>query len=283
MRVIGISLLSVLFVFLETGCKNESASEEVALARVGTKTLLLSDLPEVGRGMETADSIDAVRQSVNRWVREMLILQQAEKNLSEEKLDIDKMVEDYRRSVITYRYEAELVRQKLDTNITEEEVAKYYEKNKSNFELKDNIIKVTYVKVRKSAPGVGKVKNWYSSKKEKDKELLRSYCLQYAENFFLDENSWLLFDDILKEIPMKLYDKEAFLQNNRRIETSDSTYLYFVNILGFMIRNSASPLAFEKDNIRNMLLNRRKVDFIKRMRQNLYDNAVRTKEVEIYQ
>lgn len=281
MRWTHLLLLAGIFTAFAS-CKQDSRSGEVMLAKVEGSVLYLSDLGEIGKGKDPADSAEAVRIAVNSWVRETLMLKQAEKNLAEDQLNISKMVDDYRRSVITYRYEAELVRQKLDTVIGDEEIAAYYEQNKSNFELKDNIIKVIYVKVRQNAPGVNKVSGWYASNKEKDKESLRNYCLQYAENFYLDENSWLLFDDILKEIPIKLYDKEAFLQNNRRIETKDSTYLYYVNILGFMTRKSESPLSFEKENIRHILLNKRKVEFIKKMRESLYNEAIRNKEVEIY-
>ena len=192
------------------------------------------------------------------------------------------MVEDYRKSLITYEYESELVNQKLDTIVSDEEIGVYYEENKTNFELKDNIIKVIYVKVRKKAPKAEKVKDWYKSNETKDKDALASYCHQYAENFYLDENNWLLFDDVLKEIPIKLYDKEQFLQNNRTIETQDSTFLYFVNIKGFMTKNSASPLSFEKDNIRNIILNKRKVNLIKKMREDIYNEAVQNKSFEIY-
>ena len=117
---------------------------------------------------------------------------------------------------------------------------------------------------------------------EKDKDALSNYCYQYADNFFLDNNNWLLFDDVLKEIPMKLYDKEAFLQSNRHIETQDSTHYYFVNIKGFMTKNSISPLSFEKENIKSIILNKRKVELIKKMREDIYNDGVKNKSFEIF-
>ncbi len=248
---------------------------------MGDVYLYPSDIKDISSKTEK-DSAEVVKKKINNWIRETLLLQHAEKNLTEGKKNFDKMVNDYRKSLITYQYESELVKQKLDTIVSDEEIGKYYEENKSNFELKDNIIKVIYVKVNKKAPKLDKVKEWYKSNDVKDKDALASYCHLYGENFFLDENSWLLFDDVLKEIPMKLYDKEQFLQNNRSIETQDSTFLYFVNIKGFMTKNSASPLSFEKENIRNIILNKRKVALIKKMREDIYKEAVRNKLFEIY-
>ena len=278
-------VLSMFFVVLFSACKNTSSgrSNEKPVARVGSAYLYASDLKDVvPNNSIQKDSADMVSKYINNWIHERLLLEQAEKNLTDDKKKFDKMVNDYRESLITYQYESELIKQKLDTVVNEDDISKYYEENKSNFELKDNIIKVIYVKVRKSAPKVEKVRGWYRSNDPKDRDALASYCYQYADNFYLDENAWLLFDDVLKEIPMKLYDKEAFLQNNRIIETQDSAHLYFVNIKGFMMKKSTSPLSFEKENIRSILVNKRKVELIKKMREDIYDEGVKNKTFEIY-
>lgn len=277
----------VFLVLLFSSCGNNSSvrSDEKPLARAGNAYLYPSDLKNIlsNQGaLSKQDSTQFVRQYIDNWVREELLLSHAEKNLTKDKMKFEQMVEDYRKSLITYQYESELVKQKLDTLVSDEEIEKYYEENKNNFELKDNIIKVIYVKVRKNAPKTDKVKEWYRSNDVKDKDALSSYCYQYAENFYLDENTWLLFNDVLKEIPIKLYDQEAFLQNNRNIETQDSVFFYFVNIKGFKIKNSISPLSFEKENIRNIILNKRKLELITRMREDIYHEALKNKSFEIY-
>ena len=174
------------------------------------------------------------------------------------------------------------MRQKLDTLITDTEIEEYYNNNKANFELKDNIIKVIYIKVNKTAPDMKKLQNWYKSDDLKDKELLTSYCHQFAANYYLDDNSWLFFDDLLKEIPIQTYNKELFLQNTRFVEVNDSLYNYFVNIKGFKIRNSLSPISFEKENIKNIILNKRKLQLITKMKEDVYNDAVNLNKIEIY-
>lgn len=270
--------------FYLSSCGNVPVTtDEKPVARVGDTYLYPSDLKEItSKNSEPKDSAEIISKYVNNWIHETLLLQQAEKNLTDDKKKFDKMVDDYRKSLITYEYESALVKQKLDTIVSDDEIEKYYEENKSNFELKDNIIKVIYVKVRKNAPKVEKIKEWYRSNATKDRDALSSYCYQYADNFYLDENTWLLFDDVLKEIPMKLYDKEAFLQNNRTIETNDSIFFYFVNIKGFMTKKSTSPLTFEKQNIRSIIINKRKVELIKKMREDIYTDGVKNKTFEVY-
>jgi len=274
------------FSFLHS-CKNKNAvNNRKPIARVYDIYLYRNDVNDiVPKGVSGDDSTAFVNKYINNWVREKLLVKKAEENLSDtskEQLDIEKKIQDYRNSLITYAYERELVKEKLDTIVSDDEIQSYYDQNQNNFELKDNIIKVLYVKVKKKAPNIDKLRIWYGSDNPKDRTSLESYCHQYAENFYLDDNAWLFFDDLLKEIPIQAYNKELFLKNNRFVEVQDSSSLYFVNIKGFKIKNSVSPLAFEKDNIRRIILNKRKLALINRMKEDVYKEALANKKIETY-
>lgn len=266
------------------GTKDKVAVEQgEPVAKVNEDILYASELKDiVPKGVPTKDSLEIIRKYIDNWVRETLVIQKAENNLGEEQKNVEKQLRDYRNSLITYTYEKELVKQKLDTVVSDQEIENYYNNNQSNFELKDNIIKVIYVKVNKKAPQIEKLKKLYKSDNPKDVEQLTEYCHQFAENFYLDGESWLLFDDLLKEIPIQAYNKELFLQNNRFVEVSDSLFSYFVNIKGFKIRNSLSPLSFEKENIKNIILNKRKLELINTMKQDVYNDALNNNKIEIY-
>ena len=274
-------------IFLQSSCDSLKKEEETKpIARVYDTYLHEKDLADiVPKGASSQDSALIVSRYINNWVQEKLLIRKAQGNLSDtskEMMEMEKKLLDYRNSLITYAYESELVRQKLDTSINDEEIQQYYDENQNNFELKDNIIKVRYVKVNKQAPDINKLKNWYKSEEPKDLTALESYCHQYAENFFLDENTWLLFDDLLKEIPIEAYNKELFLKYNRFVEVQDSANLYFVNIKGFKIKNSISPLSFEREKIRKIILNKRKLHLISQMKKDLYQEALQNKKIEVY-
>ncbi len=275
-------IIIVLFLY---SCKTESDKDQnlVAIAKANNEYLYMDDIKDiVPQGTATKDSAELIKKYIDNWIHESLVIQKAESNLSEEQKNVEKQLKDYRNSLITYAYEKELVKQKLDTTITDSEIEVYYNNNQSDFELKDNIIKVIYVKVDKKAPGIDKLKKWYKSDNLKDREQLSSYCHQFAANFYLDDSSWLLFDDLLKEIPIQTYNKELFLQNNRFVEVSDNLNNYYVNIKGFKIRNSLSPLTFEKENIKNIILNKRKLELITKMKEDVYNDAINNKKIEIY-
>ncbi len=253
------------------------------LARVNNSYLYKEDVASlVMPGMKREDSAEIVSKYIDNWIHDQLALQKAEENLTDSQKNVQKQLDEYRKSLILYAYQKELVKQKLDTVVSGEDIQKYYDGHKESFELKDNILRVVFVKVKKDAPKMDKLRTWYRSENPKDRNELLGYCRQFASNFYLDDNTWLLFDDVVKEIPIKMYDQESFLQNNRFVEVSDSAYNYFVNIKGFMIKNSTSPIAFEKDRIKSIIINKRKLELINKMKEEVYNEAVEKKQFEIY-
>ncbi len=279
-------ILLFITVVISFSCKFlkwDNSEKKEAIAKAFDYYLYAEDLAGVvPSGVSQDDSITIVRNYIENWISNKAVLRRAEKNLDDEKKIVSKQLEEYRNSLITYAYETELIRQKLDTSILEEEIVSFYNNHPQNFELKDNILKVIYLKLNKKSPKLEKVKLWYKSSAIKDREALEEYCHQYAINYYLDENTWLLFDDLIKEIPIKTYDKEQFLQNNRNIEIEDSSLVYLVSIKGFMIKNSLSPLSFERKNIINMIINERKLKLIEEMEHQTYEDARKSGDVEIY-
>lgn len=272
------------FFFALCACNLKPGKDKnrVVIARANDEYFYADEIKDlVPEGTSSKDSLELIKKYIDNWVHESLVIQKAEDNLTDIQKNVEKQLQDYRNSLIIYSYEKELVKQKLDTIISNEEIEQYYNANQADFQLKDNIIKVIYVKVSKKAPGIEKLKKWYKSDIMKDREQLTGYCHQFAENFYLDDNSWLLFDDLLKEIPIQTYNKELFLQNNRIVEVSDSLNSYFLNIKGFKIRNSLSPLSFEKANIKNIILNKRKLQMITKMKEDIYNDAYNNNEIEI--
>jgi hypothetical protein len=280
-----IRLLILLLVVL-TACKRKpeaAGDHSAAVARVFDRYLSREDLAGIVPGhVHGADSLAIAQQYIRNWVRQQVILKNAEDNLDEEKKNVEKKLREYRNSLLTYAYERELVAQHLDTVVSDQEIGEFYEKNKSNFELKDNIIRVIYLKLSKRTPKLNKAREWYRSESPKDRKLLAEYATQYALNYYLDDESWLLFDNLVKEIPIRTYDQEQFLRNNRNIEIEDSSNIYLVSIKGFKIKNSLSPLSFETANIRSMIINQRKLALIEEIENQAYDIASKNGDIEIY-
>ncbi|MFI5219236.1 MAG: hypothetical protein ACHQNT_07075 [Bacteroidia bacterium] len=233
-------------------------------------------------GISPSDSLQIVKNFIDNWIKQNVVLHKAESNLDAEDKNVKKQLEEYRNSLITFAYESELIRQQLDTNVNDAEIEKYYNDNPRNFELKENIIKANFLKIKKNAPKLDKLRKWYKSDKQKDQESFEEFCHQYGVDFNLDDENWIPFDEMLKKVPIKTYDKEQFLKHNRFIEIADSVHFYFVNIKGFMIKESLSPLSFERENIKALIINKRKLLLIQEMEHAAYEQALNNNELEIF-
>ncbi len=278
-----IFLLLITILFYNCSEKQNNDTKEKVVARVFSEELYASDLKNlVPDGISSKDSLDLIKKHIEQWIQDKLVLNYAKNNLTDEQLNVEKEVDEYRKNLIIYNYQKELISQKLDTVVQQAEIEKYYTEFSSNFILKDNIAHVYYIKLNKKTPGLEKVKKWYTSNNQKDIENLRSFCIQFAENYFLDDNTWLLFDDILKEVPIENYNTELLLKNNTNIELADDNYFYFLRIKGYKIKNSVSPLSFEKNNIKNIIINKRKLQLIDQMKREVYNNALDKKDFEIF-
>ncbi len=291
---LNVSLLRVRIKFiipvvalLVFSCKTEKTestdSKDKPIARVFEKKLYMEEIKLIlPKNSSPKDSELFVKSYIQQWITDELILHQAEVNLSEDDKDIQKEIDEYRKNLLVYRYETELVHQKLDTAVSTQDIEAYYNEHKQNFMLKDNIVKVTYVKINKKIPNADKVKKWYTSKDIGDQDNLKKYCIQYADNFFLDDNTWLLLDDVMKEIPLHDYNPELLLKTSRQIELSDTLFNYYLNIKEFKIKNTASPLSFEKENIRQIIINKRKLSLIEQMKQSVFSQAKESNNFEVY-
>lgn len=282
MKYCWILVLTGIIIF--TSCHNTGRQQKgKPLAKVWDRYLYDTDLKDVvPGGTSKKDSVDMVKNYIQNWIRQQLVIHQADQNLSKDQKNFTRELEEYRNSLLVYQYESILVSQKLDTVVTDKELEDYYYDNPSNFELKDNIVKVLYVKMQLNDPNVSKIRNVIRSNNKENKQKITQLAAQYAVNSFLDDNTWLFFNDLLKEIPIKTYNQEEYLQNHRFVEFSDEQFTYLLNIVDFKIKEGLSPLNLEKENIRNIVINKRKIKLINDMEKEVYDQAVKNKDFEIF-
>lgn len=277
--------LLVLIIAGFSACKSSGDEHEhgKTLARVFDSRLYEDDIADiVPTGVKGNDSVLLVTNYINNWIRQELLLHKAELNLDDEQKNVEQQLEDYRNSLVIYLYEKEFVRQRLDTIVDDDEIEEYYEENKGNFELRDNIVKVLYVKLDNKTKKTDKLKKWLMSTDTDDRKKLEDYCIHNAEKYFFDDDNWILFDEMMKEVPIKTYNKELFLKNNRYIEVKDSLYTYMVNIKDFQVKETTSPLSFERENIKNIIINTRKLELVKEMEEDIYHEAINKNYFEIY-
>lgn len=279
----NLSRLSFFLLLVVTGCTSLSDNEDkTELARVNEHYLYLEDVEDVlDLGRSGRDSITMIQNFVSKWVQQQVIIDQARQNLLEEELDFSKQLEEYRNSLIIYSYETRLLEQYLDTAVTSPEIEEYYRQNPNNFELSENIIQINYVRLHVDSPEVNRIRSLLRSDDTEQLYLLEEYCERYATEFWL-EDEWLYFNDILEQLPTEMDDQENFLARNKNIQLKEDPFWYLVHIKDYKLRDSISPLEMERENIKKIIVNKRKLDLIKKMREDLVKAAVENNQVEIY-
>jgi hypothetical protein len=280
MRVIGFLLLLSL-----SACDYVASfigAKEKPIARVFDKELLPSDLINiVPKGTSKNDSIEIVKAYVENWVKQEVILKQAIDNANLDQAAIELQLANYKNSLVIYAYEEQLVAQKLDTTVSEKELLDFYNNNKDNFELKKSIVKASFIKLPKNAAQLTLVKKWFNSARPRDKADLETYCMQFASDYLFADTAWQYLDDLQSKIPLGKFSEDAILQTGKRLEFADANFIYLVFIKDFMYREETSPLSFEIDNIRNSIINKRKLVLINSMEQGVYQKAIADKDIEI--
>ena len=262
-------------------CAEKPVKEPVA--RVGEHYLYRSDLAEIlPANVSTDDSILITDDYISRWVKQELMIQKANENLTAAQKDVSKELEEYRNSLIIYRYKNELIQQRMDTVVTEQQIEDYYENNKSAFNLDRCIVKAVFVKIPTELANPSLLKEMAKDDSKEGQEELRDYCTQYAKSFQIALDNWIDFQVLNRNLPEHVDDPEAFVTHNREKEMNDSNYYYLVSIHDYMLANDLAPIEFVENNIKNLILNQRKIRFLKELEDNIYTEAERQNKYTIY-
>ncbi|MCG6188080.1 hypothetical protein [Maribellus maritimus] len=276
----GLVILVGLFIF---SCNEKADKGKKVIAEVGDKKLYQSDIASVvPGGIEKEDSTVIADDYVRKWVKKELLIQKAEENLSQEQKNLNREIEDYRNSLIIYKYKNELIKQRMDTLVTDMQIEEYYQNHQENFNLSQNIVKAIFIKVPAEFANPDQIKLLCSNTAVEGLNELREYCLQYAKGFDIFTDNWVDFEAVLKNIPHDIAEPGEFLKRNTLFELTDADYYYLVSILDYKLRNEIAPVDFVYENIRNLILNRRKIDFLKQMEENVYTEGIRNNKFKIY-
>lgn len=267
-------ITALLVVMLLVSCGKKKQENQVVVAKVLDKYLYLSDIQHIfPKGVSKEDSVSLAGSYINTWIKTQLLMNKAELNLSQDQLDIEQQLNAYKSSLLIYKYEEQMIKNKLDTVVNSDEIELYFNQNASNFVLDENIVKALFIKVPKNAPNLDNLKKWYKSDQREEIKKLDSYCYNYAAKFDYFKDSWVNFDLIKNELPKNIDNEEEFLRTNRYIEQSDSSFLYFVYVKEKIAKGSIAPLAYVNYKIKDIIINKRKVKFLTDLENKIYTDA----------
>ncbi|MCX6256318.1 MAG: hypothetical protein NTW49_00190 [Bacteroidia bacterium] len=274
-------LLIILLVFSCNRTENDIRHKRVAKA--GDSYLFLGEIMDiVPDNLSKTDSVNVTESYINQWIKKTLKLNKADMNLTAKQKDVSKELEEYKSSLLIFKYEQLLIKQKLDTIVTQEDITSYYKDFNDQLLLDRDIVKAEVIVLKKDVPKINQLRSWLKSSGNKNSNNIIDFCHSYAGKFDDFNNEWVYFDNIAKNLPLHSENLRQYVKKDNFIEAKDSVNQYFVKISDVKLKGSVSPLVFVKNNIKDIILNKRKIQIIKDLDEKLYEDALNKNEIKIY-
>lgn len=266
--------------FSDKGAENDAKP----LARVHEAYLYDKDLKEViNASAQKQDSADVAQRFIDSWVKEQLLVHEAQNNTEIDLDEIEKRVQAYRHQLLIYAYQKKYIEKNLDTVVTPAQIQTYYQENQRNFELKQNIVKAISLKVPRQATKLDELRGWLRSDSRDVIDEVKSYAFSFAESRVMSDTSWIDFEELIMGTPFANNpNRLQLLGKNKVLEASDADYFYFVKIIEFQIADQISPLAYLRDKIIAIIINKRKIELQERYETEVLNKAEKEKSIEIF-
>jgi phage gp46-like protein len=169
-----------------------------------------------------------------------------------------------------------MILSELDSVVSQKDIERYFETNKSSFSLQDYLVTALYIKIPKGVKVEDKIKIAFLLKNDKDLTQVNSYAKLYAENFYFDDEQWIYFNELTKDIPLKQYNIDNIVLNRTKTYFSDDEYTYFLNIIDYRLKDEVPPLEFLKPQIKEIILSKR-VNNLREKQENKLLQSIKTK------
>ena len=249
------------------------------LVEVGGKFLYQEDLQTaLPLNLTADDSILFAESYIRNWIEDALLFDKAEDNVRDSER-IKDLVENYRKALVMHAYQEELVKQRLSEEITVAEINQYYEENKSLFVLEKPLAKGLFIKVPLQSSGLADVRRWYKRNTPDVIEKLEKYSLRNAVTYDYFNDQWRPLEEIEAMMPVKILED---VKQNQDIELKDTAFHYFLHIEDYLGKGEQRPLDFAQEDIKEILINLKRVDFVNRVKEDLYRQASEKNRIIYY-
>jgi len=283
---IGIYIGIAAWVFFLFSCNSflKNDANEEPLARVGDTYLYWDEVVAVlGENITKQDSASMVTNYINNWATKQILLEKAKINLPDEKIaEFEQLVSNYRTDLYTRAYKEALVNQVKDTVISQEELIRFYEEEKENFKLKEKIVKLRFIELPLQFLNTKEVTESLKRFNQEDIRYLDSIGVQFKKLNFND-SLWVPASRVIEEIsPLNIDNEDRYLKKSQFFELQDAMGVYLTKINDVLGVNEIAPLSYIEPTIRQVLLNRRKLDYIRKLETEIIDEATKEKVFEVY-
>ena len=256
--------------------------DRTPLVEVNGQFLFLEDLKQVlPLGISAADSAVFAERYIRNWIQDVLFYENAVRNIPDTK-EIDRLVENYRRSLIEHEFQRRLIDQKYSSEITDEDIEQFYNDNTRLFELDESLMKGLFLQISNRSHDLSTIRKLYTQMDDESFEEVEKYSIRNAGRceFFYD--NWRTVKEIEVLLPPMDTPLETLLSNEKSFEFKDEEYIYLLNVSEFAPKGGIEPLEHAKARIRGLLINSNEVSYMRKIKEDLYDAALDKDRIIFY-
>ncbi|MDF1696603.1 MAG: hypothetical protein P1U56_12255 [Saprospiraceae bacterium] len=275
--------LCFLGLILVSGCelmqKDQIKEGDLLLASVEDRRLYYSDIEGMLTPISEQDSISQLNNYIQAWISRNVVLNEAEKKFPQD-VDIDKLIEDYRSSLLLHNYRQALIQKDLDTIITPSQEQEYYDKNKDQFLLADDICRARIIKISDKAR---RIERFYRNWQRNDTSAINKYIDENAlfDSKVEDQNEWHSIEHYLSLLPENRFKTKDFSKKGD-IQKHNDQFEYFVKVFECKSKNEVPPLSYVREQIRRVIINQRKKNLLDKIESNLYQTYLTSKKIKVH-
>lgn len=259
-------------------------SSKVLLARVDDNYLYQADLDSdlLRPGMTHEDSQGVMQLYAQNWIRNQLLLSRANEYVSSNE-KIERLVRDYRHSLITQLYGEALMKERLDSSITIKQYEEHYLANKENYHLDEAIVRCFFLRIPNDLPGAQQMVGWFKSRKSEDYERLSAMCEQLKGKIYfnMEEKRWIFLDNIVGMLPNQDLPSQ-YLSGAQDYVFANGESTYLMRVFEFAPAGGTAPLSFVMKDIAEVVLHQRKMDLMEKISIELYEEARNGSRIETF-
>jgi hypothetical protein len=256
---------------------------DAVVARVGPHRLTRSELADyIPAGVSSEDSLGLAQQYIKAWAEELLFVDLAETRLSDDEKDVTKELEEYRRTLLKYRYEERYINERLDTLISDEEVRDYYQAHKDKFLVDRPLLKTRYMVIPAGSRNLRRLKELMASEDVVDAVAADSLAFTAAIKYVDSSDNWmdaiLLARDLgTDEVSMMKALRGRFIELK-----GDDGNLRVAYVVDIVQKGSPAPLDYCAERIEDIILSARKHELVSGLERDLLNDALGKGKFVIY-
>ena len=274
----------LLFLTLFVECELFQPKEEIKelpVARVGETKMYPSDMS--GLIPTGEDSLEFVEKYVDDWIKKQLMIARSQNKVDINEAEIQRKVLDYRYALTRSAYEKKYIEKHLDETVMESEIDDYYSQHSEDFILKQNIVRCVFAQIPSQAPSQEDFKQDLKKYPNSNLKDIFEYCVQFANKHFVGDSVWVDFDEAIAGTPLdQIIDKTKILRTRSFLEDTDDNFTYYLRVLEYKMVDEISPLEFVREDIMNIIINRRKITLKRELENKVYEDAAQSNAFEIY-